>query len=79
MARLRTPCTHQKTGARVECASVRFACRCNGGRSIRPHGCVAFRKRCATMRSNRPFVAAAARKSHVCALRERARKLARSR
>eukprot|EP00974_Lingulodinium_polyedra_P010987 1057614-Lingulodinium_polyedra.AAC.1 len=40
----------QTTGARVECASVRFASRCNGGRSIRPHGCVAFQQRCAAMR-----------------------------
>eukprot|EP00974_Lingulodinium_polyedra_P028589 2753825-Lingulodinium_polyedra.AAC.1 len=38
-----------KTGALMECANVRFASRYGRGRSIRPHRCVAFCKRCTKM------------------------------
>eukprot|EP00974_Lingulodinium_polyedra_P127064 11200713-Lingulodinium_polyedra.AAC.1 len=31
IARSRTPCARQKTGARVECASVQLASRCSRG------------------------------------------------
>eukprot|EP00974_Lingulodinium_polyedra_P058321 5618142-Lingulodinium_polyedra.AAC.1 len=57
-------------------ASVRSASRCSGGRLIRRHHCAAFAKRYATMRSNRPSAAAAARKSAPRAFHARARKLA---
>eukprot|EP00974_Lingulodinium_polyedra_P126368 11198029-Lingulodinium_polyedra.AAC.1 len=42
IARSRAPRAHQFSGARMECANVRCANRCDGGRSIRPHRCVAF-------------------------------------
>eukprot|EP00974_Lingulodinium_polyedra_P104706 10137633-Lingulodinium_polyedra.AAC.1 len=44
---------------------MRLASRCGNGRSIRSHRYAAFAKRCATTRSNRPSVAATARKSHA--------------
>eukprot|EP00974_Lingulodinium_polyedra_P088137 8546344-Lingulodinium_polyedra.AAC.1 len=44
---------------------ARFASRCGGRRSIRPHHCARFEKPCTTMRSNRLSAAAAARKSHA--------------
>eukprot|EP00974_Lingulodinium_polyedra_P007882 750582-Lingulodinium_polyedra.AAC.1 len=56
--------------------TVQFASRYDGARSIRPHHCVAFCKRCATMRLNRPSVAKTALHSHARALHARARKLA---
>eukprot|EP00974_Lingulodinium_polyedra_P117842 11164842-Lingulodinium_polyedra.AAC.1 len=62
----------------MECASARFASRCGGEPSIRPHLCAAFEKRCTKMRSNRPFVAVAARGSHARALHARASFLARA-
>eukprot|EP00974_Lingulodinium_polyedra_P001088 103113-Lingulodinium_polyedra.AAC.1 len=40
-------------GLRVECASVRFASPCGGGRSIRPRYNAAFSKRFTVMRLNR--------------------------
>eukprot|EP00974_Lingulodinium_polyedra_P072292 6996928-Lingulodinium_polyedra.AAC.1 len=42
IARLRTPCVHQFSGARMEYANVRCVSRCGRGWSIRPHPCVAF-------------------------------------
>eukprot|EP00974_Lingulodinium_polyedra_P041583 3993736-Lingulodinium_polyedra.AAC.1 len=63
---------HAAKLACMECASVRFVSRCDGETSIRPRHCTAFSKRCAMARSSRRFAAAAARKSHVCALRARA-------
>eukprot|EP00974_Lingulodinium_polyedra_P073749 7141633-Lingulodinium_polyedra.AAC.1 len=53
----------------MERTNVRFANRCDGRRSTRPHHCVAFRKRCATTRSNRPSAAATARETRARALR----------
>eukprot|EP00974_Lingulodinium_polyedra_P047398 4548496-Lingulodinium_polyedra.AAC.1 len=44
-------------------------------RPRKPDSTAAFRKRCATMRSNRPSVAAAARKSHARVHHARARKV----
>eukprot|EP00974_Lingulodinium_polyedra_P069580 6736274-Lingulodinium_polyedra.AAC.1 len=49
----------------MECASVRFASRCGGGRSIPPHLCVAFFKRYTKMPPNRLSAAAAAHKPHA--------------
>eukprot|EP00974_Lingulodinium_polyedra_P083170 8053483-Lingulodinium_polyedra.AAC.1 len=49
----------------MECARTRFASRCGGKRSIQPHLCVAFFKRCTKMRSNRLSAATAARKPHA--------------
>eukprot|EP00974_Lingulodinium_polyedra_P122801 11184267-Lingulodinium_polyedra.AAC.1 len=57
---------------------VRFASRCGGAQSIRPHLCAAFETRYAKMRLNRPSATAAARKPHVCAFHARARKLVRA-
>eukprot|EP00974_Lingulodinium_polyedra_P028352 2734686-Lingulodinium_polyedra.AAC.1 len=44
---------------------VRFASRCGGRRSTRPHHCARFQTSCTMMRSNRPSAAASARKSHA--------------
>eukprot|EP00974_Lingulodinium_polyedra_P124066 11189159-Lingulodinium_polyedra.AAC.1 len=52
----------------MERASVRFADRCGGGRSIRSHRCATFAQRYATMRTNRPSAAATSRESHARAL-----------
>eukprot|EP00974_Lingulodinium_polyedra_P069335 6713233-Lingulodinium_polyedra.AAC.1 len=62
----------------MECASVRFASRCGGAQSIRPHRCVTFEQRYTTMRLNRPIAAATACKSRARALHVRTRKLARA-
>eukprot|EP00974_Lingulodinium_polyedra_P089628 8690631-Lingulodinium_polyedra.AAC.1 len=62
----------------MDCASVRFARREHGARSIRPHRCAKLCKRCTTMRSNLPPAAATARYSHARALHAHARKLARA-
>eukprot|EP00974_Lingulodinium_polyedra_P039428 3780643-Lingulodinium_polyedra.AAC.1 len=35
----------QFSGTRMECACVRLASRCGGGRLIRPHRCAAFAER----------------------------------
>eukprot|EP00974_Lingulodinium_polyedra_P090425 8769252-Lingulodinium_polyedra.AAC.1 len=61
IARSRVPCARQFSGARMERASVRFASRCGRVRLVRLHLCIAFCKRCATRRSNRPSAAATAR------------------
>eukprot|EP00974_Lingulodinium_polyedra_P042340 4063630-Lingulodinium_polyedra.AAC.1 len=45
---------------------------------MRAHRCAAFPKRCATVRSYRPFAVAAARKSHARAFRARARNMVRA-
>eukprot|EP00974_Lingulodinium_polyedra_P085027 8231233-Lingulodinium_polyedra.AAC.1 len=63
----------------MERASMRLASRCASGRSIRPHRCAAFAKRCRTIWSDRVAAAAAARKSHACALHARTSCLARAR
>eukprot|EP00974_Lingulodinium_polyedra_P040580 3897971-Lingulodinium_polyedra.AAC.1 len=60
-ARSRVPCARQFSGARVECARVRFASRCGSGRSTRPHHCAAFAKRYTMTQSNQPSATAAAR------------------
>eukprot|EP00974_Lingulodinium_polyedra_P002130 199521-Lingulodinium_polyedra.AAC.1 len=44
----------------VQCAN-----RCNGRRSIRPHNCVAFSKRCTMARSNQPRATTTARTSRA--------------
>eukprot|EP00974_Lingulodinium_polyedra_P072666 7031730-Lingulodinium_polyedra.AAC.1 len=46
-------------------ARARFASRCGGERSMRPHVCAAFFKRCAKMWSNRPLAAATASETHA--------------
>eukprot|EP00974_Lingulodinium_polyedra_P126974 11200322-Lingulodinium_polyedra.AAC.1 len=56
----------------MERARVRFASRCDGGRSIRSHRWATLAKRYATMRSNRPYAAETARKSPARALHARA-------
>eukprot|EP00974_Lingulodinium_polyedra_P119121 11169938-Lingulodinium_polyedra.AAC.1 len=50
----------------MECTNVRSTSRCGGGRRSQPHHCETFCKRCTTMRSNRPFAAATARKCAIC-------------
>eukprot|EP00974_Lingulodinium_polyedra_P044867 4304574-Lingulodinium_polyedra.AAC.1 len=65
---MRTP----TTGVRMERASVQFASLCCSGRSIRPHHCAPFQKRCVVMRSNQPTVVTAVRKPHARAFHARA-------
>eukprot|EP00974_Lingulodinium_polyedra_P029934 2883594-Lingulodinium_polyedra.AAC.1 len=61
-ARSRAPRARARQLARpMEYANVRYARRYGRGRSVRPHHCVTFCKRCAMMRSDRPFAAAMAR------------------
>eukprot|EP00974_Lingulodinium_polyedra_P012612 1220629-Lingulodinium_polyedra.AAC.1 len=60
------------TAARTECASVRLANRYDDARSIRPHHCAKFCKRCTMARLSRQSAAATARWSHARALHARA-------
>eukprot|EP00974_Lingulodinium_polyedra_P033365 3206960-Lingulodinium_polyedra.AAC.1 len=50
---LLTPCEHQFLAFAWCLRRARLASRCGGGRSIRPHLCATFDKRCTKMRSNR--------------------------
>eukprot|EP00974_Lingulodinium_polyedra_P111256 10761342-Lingulodinium_polyedra.AAC.1 len=49
-------------------ARVQFASRCGGGRSIQPHHCAPFRKRCTMARSSRPSATTTAPNSHARAI-----------
>eukprot|EP00974_Lingulodinium_polyedra_P123806 11188164-Lingulodinium_polyedra.AAC.1 len=60
----------------MEYGNVRFVNCCCNGRSIRPHRCATFAKRCTTMPSNQPSAAATVRKSHARALHAHASSLA---
>eukprot|EP00974_Lingulodinium_polyedra_P106642 10323809-Lingulodinium_polyedra.AAC.1 len=63
----------------MQSASLRFASRRGGGRSIRSHRCTTFVKRCATLRSSRRFAGTTAHKPHARVLHTNASVLARTR